>query len=111
MINERVVQALSQLSVPVHFRRYTGKSGQYITFFEYSGISQMDADDRERIHGHFVQVDIWSRMDYGELLSKVKRAMAAAGFSSKGDGPDMYEEETGLYHKPLRFFGYEEVEN
>ena len=101
-INQEVLQALRDIGVPVSFQNYTGKADTYITFFTYLDKPEQHADDAELITGHYVQVDVWSRADYTELVGSVYENMLAAGFS-KQNFYDLYEEDLEIYHKVMRF--------
>ena len=102
-INQEVLQALKDIGVPVRFQTYTGTADTYITFFTYLDKPEQHADDEEVITGHYVQVDVWSKGDYTELVKTVHQKMLAAGFS-KLSFYDLYEEELKIHHKAMRFF-------
>lgn len=102
MINSLVIEALKPLNVPVSFQRYTGKENTYITFFEFLEQGELFADNEEKATGHYIQVDIWSKSDYVELVENVKYAMKAAGFM-KTYAADLFESDIKLYHKVTRF--------
>lgn len=52
---------------------------------------------------HLVQVDIFSLGDYTNLETIMVNKFIEAGFEYNPGSPDLFEEKTGLYHKPLRF--------
>ena len=102
-INEDVIKALEDIGVPVSFQTFTGKADTYITFFTYLEKSEQHADDKETITGYYVQVDVWSKEDYTELVDTVHRKMLKAGFRKQGFY-DFYEDDLKIYHKAMRFF-------
>lgn len=51
---------------------------------------------------YLVQVDIFSYGDYTNIETCIINQMLKEGFEYK-TGPDLFEEKTKLYHKPLRF--------
>ena len=101
-INEKVMAALAGVGVPVRFQHYGGEAETYITFFTYLDRPAGYADDREQGTGNYVQVDVWSKGDYTELVQSVYEKMLAAGFV-KQSFYDHYEEELRIYHKAMRF--------
>ena len=103
MINSLIVQALKPLDVPVSFQKYSGRENTYITFFSYLEQGEQYADNEEKAVGYYIQVDIWSKNDYTELAEKVKSRMKAAGFI-RTSAADLFEKDTKIYHKALRFF-------
>lgn len=103
MINSLVTAALKPLNIPVSFQKYGGKADTYITFFEYLEQGQLFADNEEKATGYYIQIDVWSKSDYTELVDKVKENMKVAGFS-KTYAADLFECDTKIYHKVIRFF-------
>ena len=69
-INQKVMAALQKIGVPVRFQTYTGTADTYITFFTYLDKPEGYADDVEYVNGYYVQVDVWSRADYTELVGR-----------------------------------------
>ena len=102
MINSLILEALKPLKIPVSFQKYKGKENTYITFFNYLKQGEEYADNEEKATGYYIQVDVWSKNDYTELVEKVKNAMKAAGFR-RTSAVDLFEEDTKIYHKVIRF--------
>jgi hypothetical protein len=102
-INQAVMTALKEIGVPVRFQTYTGTADSYITFFTYLEKPEQHADDEERITGYYVQVDVWSKGNYTDLVNAVHEKMLAAGFI-KQNFYDLYEDYLKIYHKAMRFF-------
>jgi hypothetical protein len=103
LIHKKVTDALSSLQVPVVFQRYSGSEDAYITFHEYLQNGEGFEEDEEALTGHHIQVDVWSKSDYSQLVSSVKSLMKEAGFK-RLDEADLYEKDTGIYHKGLRYY-------
>lgn len=101
-INQDVIKALKDTGVPVSFQTYTGTADSYITFFTYLDKPEQHADDKETITGHYVQIDVWSKGDYTDLVNAVHKRMLAAGFI-KQSFYDLYEQDLKIYHKAMRF--------
>ena len=109
MIHKLIMDTLRPLNVPVSFQKYSGKEDPYITFHEYIETGEEYEDDEEVFTGHYVQVDIWSKSDYSSLVKATKSLLKIEGFK-RLDEADLYEKNTGLYHKGIRFFYLEEKE-
>lgn len=107
MINNMIVEALKPLKIPVHFQKYTGKVETFITFHEYFSGGEEFEDDEESLTAHYIQVDVWSKTDYTDLVDEVKNLLNNAGFKRLNE-IDLYEEDTKIYHKGLKFYYLEE---
>lgn len=59
--------------------------------------------------GHYIQVDIWSKEDYTELVKQVVERMQRVNFKRRSE-VDLYEEDTKIYHKGLKFYYLQEKE-
>lgn len=103
IINKLVIDTLKPLNIPVSFQRYNGTATTYITFFEYLQQGESYADNEEKLTGHYIQVDIWSKNDYSSIVDSVKTNMKNAGFRRTTE-TEIYENDTQIYHKSLRFF-------
>jgi hypothetical protein len=108
VISKLVMDTLSPLGVPISFQKHSGDELKYTTFFEYLQQGENFADNRETCTGHYVQVDVWSKGDYSDLINNILNAMILAGFR-RTNQTEMYEDDTQTYHKVLRFFYEEEV--
>jgi len=109
LINKLIIDTLKPMGVPIGFQKYSGKSNSYITFHEYLASGEEFEEDQESLTGHHIQVDVWSKEDYGILVKNIKVRLLETGFK-RIDEADFYEPDTGLYHKGMRFFYLEEQE-
>jgi len=108
MINNIITTTLSSLNVPVSFQKYSGDAvDTYITFFCYTEKGAIFSDDKISAMEFYVQVDIWSIVDYSEITESVKAAMLNAGFLYQS-GTDLYDPDIREYHKALRFYYLQE---
>ena len=74
-------------------------------YLEYEIINEFGAEyseGNEDFTNYVVQIDIFSDGDYTELESIVKKYMKNNGFN-RDMAADMYEKDTQLYHKAMRF--------
>lgn len=109
MINQLIINTLKPLNIPVVFQKYTGKAETYITFHEYLTAGEEYEDDEEILTAHYIQVDLWSKVDYTALVKEVKRLLINVGFKRINE-VDLYEDDTKIYHKGLKFYYLEEKE-
>ena len=109
LINNLILETLKPLNVPVSFQKYSGKAKEYITFHEYFGAGESYEDDFEILTGHYIQVDVWSKSDYTKLVNDVRQMLILNGFKRLNE-IDLYEEDTDIYHKGLKFLYLEERE-
>ncbi|MCH4198532.1 MAG: hypothetical protein LKF87_08195 [Clostridium tyrobutyricum] len=56
---------------------------------------------------HYVQVDVWSKTDYINIVKEVKEKLISVGFKRLNEA-DLYEKDTKIYHKGMRFYYLEE---
>lgn len=108
-MNKLIINTLKPLGIPVSFQYNNSSSSTYITFFSYNDKGEEYADDEEIVTGYYMQLDIFSKTSYTNILKQVNKLMKEAGFIRKPAGPELFEDDTKLYHKPVRFFFY--VEN
>lgn len=102
-LQAQVMNALRPLGVPVAFQEYTGKSVPvWVTFFFYNQFPDEFADDSEIAIFNGVQIDVWARGDYSQTVEGIMAAMRKAGWRWSGNY-DLYEQDTGIYHKVMRF--------
>ena len=109
-INLLIKNTLVPCGVPVEFQSYTGKLTKYITFFCYNEQGEAWAEDKEIETGFYIQVDVWSKDDYTDLVEQVQAAMIAAGFYRR-TAHDLYEKDTKIFHKAMRFVFMKEIMN
>lgn len=101
-INKEVISALKDIGIPVSFQTSQVGKYPYVTFFTYLDRGTLHSDDEELITGYFTQIDIWSKTDYTNIEDKIHNAMLNSGFI-KQRYYDLYEEDTKIYHKVMRF--------
>lgn len=101
-MNALILSTLSPLPVPVEYMDYSGLSTTYITFFFYNEQGALFADDEEIETAYGLQVDVWSKGDYTDVVNQTKSLLKKAGFK-RNYAIDLFEEDTKIYHKSLRF--------
>lgn len=82
----------------------TAPATQYprITFFEVVNADADSADDAVYSSRLIYQIDVWAKGNPDPIAREVDRVMKSIGFSRNG-GADLYENDTKVYHKSLRY--------
>lgn len=75
----------------------------YIEYMVLSDTPNFYSENDEKYSEFLIQVDIFSLGDFTEIKENINIAMINNGFIRGTVSQDMYEENTGLYHKALRF--------
>lgn len=89
--------------VPVKFLKYKGSSKTYITYQEISNKPELEADDIVLYSASVFDFDVYSDGNYLKIIEELKTIMSANDFIWVEDSQDMFETETGLYHKTITF--------
>jgi hypothetical protein len=92
-------------NIPVSFLKYNGQETTYITYQSIDNSGTLNADDEILGYIEYYDFDIFSKGNYLNIVREVKKIMKANGFvwqPSMSSG-DMFEEDTGYYHKTLCF--------
>ena len=91
------------VSVPVEHLRYNGKELTFVTWTITGENPALSADNSPLYSVVAVDVDVFSNGNYLALVTEIKRLMLENDWVWKGDSPEMYEEDTELYHKTISF--------
>jgi len=91
--------------IPVSFLRYEGKSTTYITYQLEDMANSFSGDNELLGYVDYYDFDIFSKGNYLNIIESVKELMKENGFMfqpSRSSG-DMYEDDTGYFHRTLNF--------
>lgn len=93
------------VTIPVSFLRYNGKSTTYITYQSVNIEDTFSSDDELDYYVENFDFDIYSKGDYFAIIDSMKQKLKENGFTWQPmlSSEDMYEDETGYYHKTLNF--------
>lgn len=100
-------------AIPVSFMRYTGKATTYITYQEIQDDTSFSADDELQAYVRYYDFDIYSKGNYLNIIESVKEILEANGWRWQPSmtSQDLYEDDTGYYHKTLCFAKIKEEQN
>lgn len=93
------------VSIPVKFLYYHGHGEPYITYQLTDEDSSCSSDDDLIGYAEYYDFDIYSKGDYTNIIKNVKRLLKDNDFTyqPQRSSGDMYETETGYYHRTLCF--------
>ena len=95
--------AVGGMSVPAAHLRYKGNETTFVTWTITGDAPALSADNSPLYSVVTVDVDVFSKGNYLDLATEVKRLMLEHDWVWTGDSPEMYEEDTELYHKTISF--------
>lgn len=97
--------AVDGVAIPVSFLRYTGKSKTYITYQEVQIDTTFSADDQLQAYLKYYDFDIYSKSNFLAIIESVKEILKANDWiwQPSMTSQDLYEDDTGYYHKTLCF--------
>jgi hypothetical protein len=73
-----------------------------ITFSEVNNIDSDYADDSAVSAEIRLQIDVWSKSNYSAIVARVNAIMESLGFT-RYYSIDLYESDTDVFHKALRY--------
>ena len=91
------------VSVPMAHLRYKGNRTLFCTWTITGESPGLSADDEPLYSVVTVDVDVFSKGNYLATVAEVKQLMKDNNWVWTGDSPEMYEEDTELYHKTISF--------
>ena len=87
----------------VYFLHANNPSTPYVEYEIFDENGEEWAENKEIATNYYVQVDIFSKVDYTNIENKIKEKMINAGFD-RSMCADLFENDTQLFHKAMRFF-------
>lgn len=89
--------------IPVAHLRYKGSSKIFVTWTITGEAPALSANDEDLCSICSVDVDIFSDGNYLDIEKQIKQKMKNNDWVWVEDSEEMYEEDTGLYHKTCSF--------
>jgi hypothetical protein len=89
--------------IPIAHLRYKGKSKRFVTWTITGETPALSANDEDLCSICSVDVDVFSDGNYLDIVKEIKQKMKNHDWVWVEDGSEMYEEDTGLYHKTCSF--------
>ena len=96
---------VNNVEIPVKYLHYLGHGEPYVTYTPTGNNNVFSADDQIQNYITYYDFDIYSKGNYYDIAEAIKAIMQANNFSyvPSQDSPEMYETDTGYYHKTLCF--------
>lgn len=83
--------------------RYSGNNKSYIVWTVIDSTPFFSSDDEFEYAEDFVDIDIYTLGNYQPILRTIKQLMKNNEWEWTGDSPEMYEENTKLFHITATF--------
>lgn len=96
---------VDNVEIPVKYLHYMGHGEPYVTYTPTGNGNVFSADDQIQNYITYYDFDIYSKRNFYGIAEAIKAIMQANNFSyvPSQDSPEMYETDTGYYHKTLCF--------
>ena len=96
---------VENVEIPVEFLRYTGHKTTYITYMEHSINDTYYSDNKLTHYMDFYDFDVFSKGNYLKIIESMKEILEQNDFEWQPSmsSMDMYEDDTGYFHKTLCF--------
>lgn len=109
-MNKKIEKAFADFTVngktvPVKFLQYMGKSDTYVVYYESDSQGALYGDDSLLNYVSYYDFSIYTKGNYKSIVEAIKSIMLGLGFTwcMSRDSADLYEADTGYYHKVICF--------
>ena len=90
--------------IPISYLNYSGKENTYLTYYTWLDSPDNYFDDEHHIEIAYGTIDIFSKINFKNLVKAVKNKLKENGFTWTDNGPETFENDTGYYHVPVNFY-------
>lgn len=98
-----ITRSGNQVDIPVAHLKYKGNSKTYITWTIIKNSPLLWGNDEDLYSEYLIDIDVYSDGNYLDIESHIKNLMKTNEFVWTEDSSEMFEEDTGLYHKTYTF--------
>lgn len=109
-MNELILQLLGDLTVdgkhiPVKWLFYQGHGEPYVVFMQTDMDNSVSGDDEYIGYVDYYDFDVYSKGNYNNIIRAIREILEQNNFKWQVSrtSEDMYEDDTGYYHKTLCF--------
>lgn len=85
--------------IPVEWQKYLGTEETYVVYSSLGEKPELHANDIPIASVDTYDFDIYSKSNYLNILKEIKNKLISAGWTWIEDSEDLFEEDTGFYHK------------
>ena len=99
--------SVNNVTIPVAYMHYEGHNEPYVVYAQQDADNSFSGDDALAGYADYYDFDVYSKGNFFAIIEAVKQLLSQNHFvwqPSRSSG-DMYESDTGYYHKTLNF-GY-----
>ena len=96
---------VNNVRIPVVYMYYEGHGEPYVTYMQQDADASLSGDDDLIGYVDYYDFDVYAKGNYLAIVESVKSILKANGFvwQPSRTSQDMYEVDTGYYHKTLNF--------
>ena len=96
---------VDKVLIPVSFLFYEGHGEPYVTYMQQDADNSLSADDELIGYVDYYDFDVYSKGNITNIIESVKEKLKENNFywQPSRSSQDMYETDTGYYHKTLNF--------
>ena len=93
------------VEIPVSFMFYEGHGEPYVTYMQQDADGSLSGDDELIGYVDYYDFDVYSKGNFLKIIESIKAILKANNFvwQPSRTSPDMFEVDTGYYHKTLNF--------
>lgn len=97
--------------IPVKYLHYLGHGEPYIVWMQVDADNSLTGDDTLMGYADYYDFDVYSKGNFLNIVERVKELLTQNNFvwQVSKSSADMYETDTGYYHKTLNFAILREV--
>ena len=91
--------------IPVIYMYYMGHGEPYVVYMQVYADNPLRADDDLLAYADYYDFDVYAKGNFTQIVEQVIEKLTQSGFTYRPDrsSRDMYEVDTGYYHKTLNF--------
>ena len=92
-------------TIPVSFLFYNGHSDKYVVYMQTDADNSFSGDDDLLGYVDYYDFDVYAKGNFSRIIERVKELLKQNNFvwQPSRSSADMYEKDTGYYHKTLQF--------
>lgn len=93
------------VTIPVAYMFYEGHGEPYVVYMQQDADNSLSGDDDLIGYVDYYDFDVYAKGNYTKIIERVKELLKEHGFvwQVSRSSADMYEVDTGYYHKTLNF--------
>lgn len=96
---------VDETAVAVAYMYYQGHGEPYVVYMQQDADGSLTADDELQGYVDYYDFDVYAKGNYFPIVEALKRILTENGFvwQPSRSSSDMFEVDTGYYHKTLNF--------